>query len=70
MGGLYVALGKYFTAKAWDKICRRLLLWDNLPTRIHKSVCLHSELEPMGETIVEDKIQSSTIVVVLCKLKK
>ena len=34
--GYYVALGENFEAKAWERICRRQLLLDNLWTRIHR----------------------------------
>ena len=41
-------------AKAWERICRRWLLLDNLSTIIHISACLHSMEWLMGEIIIEE----------------
>ena len=50
-----VALRENFKAKAWERICKRSLILDKLPTRIHESAFIYYADATMGETIIKDK---------------
>ena len=59
----YVARGKNFKARAWERIYRRQLLLDILSTKIHKLLVSTPQIAPIGGTIVEIK---STLQLQLC----
>lgn len=66
----YVAPGENFEVKAWERICRRQLLLDKIPTSIHYSFFFTPQFAPIRGTIIWGQIHSSITGVIVCKRKK
>jgi hypothetical protein len=65
----YATPGENFKTKAWERICRKQILFDKCCSRIHELFISTPWIAPTGGTIIEVKIHSSTMRVVVSKQK-